>query len=164
MDAQTSLLYGDARPDVIHKLLLWDDFAGALRQIYKNVERPAAEGKLQAIASKHPFSARKLERAKPQASINAIARHGCQRLQSTFPRAVERLQAFRWLHVTAAPRISRTIQAQSTTPGASRPYTSSIRESRTLLDAAGFRWMPAAARSTQVTYFSKPLRGFCTQF
>ena len=65
MDAQTSFLYGNARPDVIHKLLLWDDFADALRQIYKNVERPAAEGKLQAIAPKHPFSARKLERAEP---------------------------------------------------------------------------------------------------
>jgi len=97
MDAQTYLLYGNARPDVINKLLLWDDFAGALRQIYKNVERPAAEGELRALAPKHPFSARKLERAKPQTSINAIARHGCQRPQSTLPRAVERLQAFRWL-------------------------------------------------------------------
>jgi hypothetical protein len=65
MDAQTSLFDDNVRPDVINKLLLWDDFAGALRQIYKNVECPAAEGKLHAFAPKYPVPARKLERAEP---------------------------------------------------------------------------------------------------
>src|SRR5690242_9959636 len=85
MDAQTSLFDGNSRPDVIKKFLLWDDFAGTLRQIYKNVERPAAEGKLQALAPNHPFPARKLERAELQASIDTMVGHGCQRLQVMLP-------------------------------------------------------------------------------
>jgi hypothetical protein len=53
---------------MIEKFLLWDDIAGALRQICKNVECSVAEANLQTLASEHPFSAGKLERAEPQAS------------------------------------------------------------------------------------------------
>ena len=68
MNAQTTFFDGNARPDVIKKFLLWDDIAGPLRQICKNVERPASEANLQTLAPEHPFPAGKLERAEPQAS------------------------------------------------------------------------------------------------
>jgi hypothetical protein len=141
---------------VINKLLLWDDFAGALRQINKNVERPAAEGELRALAPKHPFSARKLERAKPRASINAIARHGCQRPQSTLPRAVERLKAFRWLRDRNSADIAdhpSPIDDAKRTQGRLELYW-----------IPRFRRMPAAASSAPANDFGKSLRGFCTQF
>src|SRR5580692_4405709 len=75
MDAQASLLYKNARPDVINKLFLWDDFAGALRQIYKNVERPAAERERNAIAAQDPLSARQLKRTELEFPVNLTSGH-----------------------------------------------------------------------------------------
>ena len=75
MDAQTYLLYGNARPDVIDEFFLWDDFAGALRQIYENIERPVAEGNLHALAPEHPISSRQLKWSELEFAVRITGHH-----------------------------------------------------------------------------------------
>jgi hypothetical protein len=87
VDAEAPFIDHHIRPDVINELFLCHDLAGTLSKIDQNVERPAAKGKDDTIALKDPLAARKLERAKLQLSVNAIACHGFQRgfLFSQYP-------------------------------------------------------------------------------
>jgi hypothetical protein len=87
VDAEAPFIDHHIRPDVINELFLCHDLAGTLSKIDQNVERPAAKGKDDTIALKDPLTARKLERAKLQLSVNAIACHGFQRgfLFSQYP-------------------------------------------------------------------------------
>jgi hypothetical protein len=75
MDAQTSLPYGNARPDVIDELLLRDDLTRAVGKIDQNIQRPTAEGKHLTVAPQRPFANRKFERAESQLPMNGGARH-----------------------------------------------------------------------------------------
>jgi hypothetical protein len=70
MDAQTSLPYGNARPDVIDELLLRDDLTRAVGKIDQNINRPIPEGNQLPVAPEHSLANRKFERVKPQLPMN----------------------------------------------------------------------------------------------
>jgi hypothetical protein len=74
--AEASLLDDDIRPDVINELFLRQHLAGTFSEIDQNIEGPASKWKHDTIALKDSLAARKLERAKLQFSVNAIACHG----------------------------------------------------------------------------------------
>ena len=69
MDAQTSLPYGNARPDVIDELLLRDDLTRAVGKINQNIKRPIPEGNHLPVAPEQSLANRKFEGVKTQLPV-----------------------------------------------------------------------------------------------
>jgi hypothetical protein len=78
VDSKAPFLNGYVRPDVIHQLLLRDDFTWAVGKIGQNIQRPIPETKHSTVAPEHPLANRKFKRAEPQLPVNYGALHVCQ--------------------------------------------------------------------------------------
>jgi hypothetical protein len=75
VDSKAPFLNGYVRPDVIHQLLLRNNFTWAVGKIGQNIQRPIPERKHSTIAPQRPLANRKFERAEPQLPMNYGAGH-----------------------------------------------------------------------------------------
>src|SRR5882757_862353 len=78
VDSKAPFLDGYARPDVIHQLLLRNNFTWAVGKIGQNIQRPIPERKHSTVAPEEPLVNRKFKRAEPQLPVNYGAMHMCQ--------------------------------------------------------------------------------------